>query len=60
MTSNRFTLASFVALVCWSPVAPAGDAAYALRNANLFNGVDDGIQPNVTVLVRDGRIEGIT
>ncbi|MDH4253979.1 MAG: hypothetical protein OEX13_05570 [Gammaproteobacteria bacterium] len=31
----------------------------ALVNANLFNGVDPAIRENVTVLVRDGRIERI-
>jgi imidazolonepropionase-like amidohydrolase len=37
----------------------ADDSAYALVNANLFNGIDDRIQSNVTILVRNGRIESI-
>jgi imidazolonepropionase-like amidohydrolase len=37
----------------------ADDIAYALVNANLFNGIDDRIQSNVTILVRNGRIESI-
>jgi imidazolonepropionase-like amidohydrolase len=37
----------------------ADDSAYALVNANLFNGIDDRIQSNVTILVRNGRIDSI-
>ena len=37
----------------------AADGPYALTNANLFDGVNDVITENVTVLVRDGRIEKI-
>ncbi len=33
--------------------------AYALTNANIFNGVDDRIMTGMTVLVRDGIIENI-
>jgi len=33
--------------------------AYALTNANIFNGVDDRIMTGRTVLVRDGIIENI-
>jgi len=39
--------------------ASAKDGSYALTNANLFDGVNDRITENVTVLVRDGRIEKI-
>ncbi|MDA0705323.1 MAG: hypothetical protein O2805_01560 [Proteobacteria bacterium] len=49
---------ALLALVCWLQ-AGAQDHAYALTNANLFNGVDNRVQPNVTVLVKDGRIERI-
>lgn len=38
----------------------AQDNAYALINANLFNGVDDRIYPDVVVFVRDGKIERIS
>ena len=37
----------------------AADGSYALTNANLFDGVNDAITENVTVLVDDGRIERI-
>jgi imidazolonepropionase-like amidohydrolase len=39
--------------------ASAATGPYALTNANLFDGVNDSITENVTVLVRDGRIEKI-
>jgi imidazolonepropionase-like amidohydrolase len=38
----------------------ADDIAYALTNANLFNGIDNRIESNVTVLIKDGRIERIS
>ena len=39
--------------------ASAADGPYALTNANLFYGINDAITENVTVLVRDGKIEKI-
>ena len=39
--------------------ALAGAEDYALVNAHLFNGVDDRLQEDVVVFVRDGRIEQI-
>jgi len=39
--------------------ASAADSTYALTNANLFDGVNDAITEDVTVLVKDGRIERI-
>lgn len=33
--------------------------SYAIRNANLFNGVDDKIYGNATVFIKDGLIERI-
>ena len=39
--------------------ASAADGPYALTNANLFDGINDAITENVTVLVRDGKIEKI-
>jgi len=35
----------------------ANDARFALSNANIFNGVDEEIYRNMTVLVSSGRIE---
>jgi len=46
-------------LLCLSQLAMAQGGSFALTNANLFNGIDDRIQENVTVLVNDGRIERI-
>lgn len=39
--------------------ARADDGAYALTNANLFDGVNERISENVTILVSDGKIERI-
>ena len=39
--------------------ASAADGPYALTNANLFDGINDAITENVTVLVSDGKIEKI-
>ena len=58
MKKTQRALTALLALVCWLQ-AGAQDHAYALTNANLFNGVDNRVQPNVTVLVKDGRIERI-
>lgn len=41
-------------------ITNAESTDYALTNANLFNGVDDRIYENVTVFVKDGRIEKIS
>lgn len=40
-------------------ICVAADNSYALTNANLFNGVDDRIYTDVTVLVRGSKIERI-
>ena len=42
-----------------SPAVSAQEGSFALVNANLFDGVDDRISGNVTVLVSDGKIETI-
>ena len=59
MTSIHCGLTAALAFACCSPFALAADAGYALTNAKLFNGVDDRIEANVTVLVKDDRIERI-
>jgi imidazolonepropionase-like amidohydrolase len=59
VTSTRRRIIAALALAFWSPGSMADDIAYALVNANLFNGIDDRIQSNVTILVRNGRIESI-
>ena len=48
-----------MALFFMAHPAFAADGSYALTNANLFDGVNDAITENVTVLVDDGRIERI-
>jgi imidazolonepropionase-like amidohydrolase len=50
---------SLLPLLCLSQLAMAQGGSYALTNANLFNGVDNRIQENATVLVNDGKIERI-
>ena len=46
-------------LCLFCTVANAEGASYALTNANVFNGVDDKIYENVTVLVDNGAITAI-
>ena len=53
--TTRWGLAGLL-LVAW--VVPAG-ARTALTGANLFDGTSDRIRQDVTVLVREGRIQGI-
>lgn len=52
---------AFVALIACTLLSVAGaeENAYALVNANLFNGIENRIQAGVTVLVADGKIEAI-
>ena len=57
MLMTRILLA--LAWLALAGTAGAEGGAYALVNANLFNGVDNKIQRGVTVLVADGRIEAI-
>jgi len=58
---NNYRLVVLTALAQTIMVYPifAADGSYALTNANLFDGVNDRITENVTVLVSDGRIERI-
>ncbi len=58
---NRMTLVVVTALALTAIAYPvfAADGPYALTNANLFDGVNNAVTENVTVLVRDGRIERI-
>jgi imidazolonepropionase-like amidohydrolase len=55
---SRFS--NLLPLLCLSQLAMAQGGSYALTNANLFNGVDNRIQGNATVFVKDGLIERIT
>ena len=61
MKIMRLVVVVVLALSLTAVVYPASakDGPYALTNANLFDGVNDRITENVTVLVRDGRIEKI-
>ena len=57
MIRTRIAL-SFL-LLFFGPAALSQDGPYALVNANLFDGIDDRITEDVTVLVSDGKIEAI-
>ena len=59
MMTNIARFHIMLAVLCVSSFAMAQGASYALTNSNVFNGVDDRIQENVTVFVKDGRIERI-
>jgi len=62
MNGNRLVAAAALAVMAVAyPGNPAfaADGPYALTNANLFDGVNNAITENVTVLVRDGQIEKI-
>ncbi len=58
---NKTTLKAAAALALMAMAQPlfAADGDYALTNANLFDGVNNRITENVTVLVSGGRIERI-
>ena len=58
MREAKFALVALFALCC-AQLAVAQSASYALINANLFNGIDDRIRSDVTVFVKNGRIEEI-
>jgi len=59
MTLSLFRISYTLAILALSQLCMAQDDAYALTNANLFNGVDNQIYKNVTVFVEDGRIDRI-
>ena len=59
MMTNIARFHIMLAVLCVSSFAMAQGASYALTNSNVFNGVDDRIQENVTVFVKDGSIEHI-
>ncbi len=58
---NRMRLVVVITLALTAIAYPvfAADGPYALTNANLFDGVNNAVTENVTVLVRDGRIERV-
>ena len=59
MTRIMCRIRNTLLLMCLAPVTTTYAAAYALTNANLFNGVDNRIEINATVFVTDGKIERI-
>jgi imidazolonepropionase-like amidohydrolase len=59
MYRTRIVVVIALALTAMAYPAFAADGPYALTNANLFDGVNNAITENVTVLIRDGRIERI-
>lgn len=48
-----------LALICATPFVAAQEQSFALVNGRLFNGVENRIFDDVTILVRDGRIEAV-
>ncbi len=60
MNKNRFVVITALALSLMASPAFSADGDYALTNANLFDGINDRITENVTVLVSDGKIERIS
>ena len=56
-SANRVGLA--ILLLCGALPLQAHSASYALTNSNIFDGVNDRILENATVLVADGKIERI-
>jgi imidazolonepropionase-like amidohydrolase len=59
MNKNYLVTVTVLVLTAVAYPAFAADGSYALTNANLFDGVNERITEDVTVLVNDGRIERI-
>jgi len=59
MNRAQLQLAAVAALLAVPFAACGADGPYALTNAQLFDGVNDSITGNVTVLVSNGHIERI-
>ncbi len=59
MNKTKLVVVIALALTAVANTTFAAGGSYALTNANLFDGVNDAITENVTVLVSDGRIERI-
>ncbi|MGI9262231.1 MAG: amidohydrolase family protein [Woeseiaceae bacterium] len=55
----RMRTVATLMLLAASGVATAQEGSFALTNANLFDGINERISENVTVLVSDGKIESI-
>ena len=53
------TLLPLMMVFCAVPNSFGESTAYALINANVFNGVDNKILKNATILVADGKIREI-
>jgi imidazolonepropionase-like amidohydrolase len=49
-----------IALICSTQVVMGQENSYALVNARLFNGVDNQIFEEVTILVSDGKIDSVS
>ena len=59
MNRNRLVVVTALALTLVTYPVFSADGSFALTNANLFDGVNNAITENATVLVKDGRIERI-
>ena len=59
MNRNKLVFVTALTMTALAYPAFAADGSFALTNANLFDGVNNAITENATVLVREGRIERI-
>jgi len=59
MNRNKLLVVAALAATAAAFPAFAADGDYAFTNANLFDGINDRITGNATVLVSDGKIERI-
>jgi imidazolonepropionase-like amidohydrolase len=59
MTNLRRNIFATLALLCLAPFCAAQDSAFAVINANLFNGTENKILAGAVVFVREGKIERI-
>ena len=59
MKHELVRICSVLTLLCLSHLTTAQSTSYVLTNSNLFNGADNRIIENATVLVADGKIQQI-
>ena len=55
-----FKILSMLMVVCSVPNSYGESTAYALINTNVFNGIDNHILKNATILVENGKIREIS
>jgi imidazolonepropionase-like amidohydrolase len=59
MNNVRSRILFALAINCLSQFSMAQDNSYALTNGNVFDGIDNEVFENVTVFVKDGKIDRI-